>query len=156
MINWNAPPGLDQRGLHIAAQAGACSFSHATGRRPATGRRSQLAGALLSQRVRAQRSEETQRCCGSGVRSRLFHLNGISLGKHPLAFDRCELKSSLWFVPSEPRVYLIPHISQCCYISSSLPCLHPPFVFHHRSTGNPFPLTRVESFNPPVSQNYPD
>lgn len=83
----------------------------------------------------------------------------------PLACDRCGLKPSLWFVPSEPKVYLISHISQRCYISPSLPCLHPPFGSHHHSTGNPVPLTRscnyrvadcVESFRLNVSQNCPD
>lgn len=103
-------------------------------------------GALLS-----QRSEETQHCCGSDVGSVLEHLHGITLGKHPLAFGRCQLKNSLWFVPFEPKVYLISHISQCCYISSSLP--------------TPVPLTRtrnyrvadcVESFCLNVSQNHSD
>lgn len=81
LINWNAPPGLDQRGLHIAARGGAYTFRT----QQAGAHNWKPSGAFISQRVRAQRSEETQHCCRSDVRS----VHGITLRKLPLAFDRC-------------------------------------------------------------------
>lgn len=118
---------------------------------------SHLSEAIISQSVRAQRSEGTQHCCGSDLRSLLVHLHGIIIRKHPqmqtgnkLVFCFC------FFFP--PKGYLIAHISDCRSISSSsLHWVRPTFVSHHHVIGNPVLLTcgsnyrvthKVEGFLP--------
>lgn len=65
------------------------------------------------------------------VRS-LVHLHGITIRNTHLPLRNANWKWACGLFYSS-KVYLISEISACCYISSSLHWLRPPFVFHHHA-----------------------
>lgn len=115
-------------------------------------------GALRSQRVRAQRSRETQHCCGSDVRSILAHLHGITLRKPPqMQTEKQPVVCCFWAkgLPHLPYFTVLLHFLLFAMSPPAI-CFPSPLNWESSPSCNYRVADWVESFCLNVSQNYSD